>query len=95
MLHEIHTSGFDSSEMREDKDRMPTAASRERKLFEQLLDLRTRVYAQAQKLSERWKPYIKRGGFTYSAFNLACYLGLDRGASIRRCGFEDDNLERL
>ncbi|MCI0540020.1 MAG: pyruvate kinase [Verrucomicrobiales bacterium] len=57
------------------------AASRERRLrrlLKQLLDLRERVHTQGQNLSERWKPYVRRASFTYSAFNLACYLALRR-----------------
>src|SRR5262245_47837099 len=55
---------------------MASAVSCERRLFGELLDLRSRVHAEAQALTGKWKSHVERPGFDYSAFNLACYLSL-------------------
>jgi len=57
---------------------MPRKLSRERKLFAELLDLRTQVYSEGQELCAKWGAHIQRASFQYSAFNLACYLALRR-----------------
>jgi pyruvate kinase len=57
---------------------MASEVRRERKLLEELLELRAQVYAEAQNLYGKWTAHIQRPVFEYSAFNLACYLALRR-----------------
>jgi pyruvate kinase len=55
---------------------MANELSHRRRLFRELLDLRTKVYAGGQQLFGRWEAHIDQSGFRHSAFNLACYLAL-------------------
>lgn len=57
---------------------MPYELSHRRKLFKELLELRTQVHAEGQQLFESWEAYIDRTNFRHGAFNLACYLALRR-----------------